>query len=686
MSVQSLKMHNQVKANFLNAIKNKKIWIILLLVNVFGLPYAILQLGIINEGSIFSLCISAFALVVNVIMGMVIPFLQFDYCYDRTKVDMAYSLPLTRRQKFLSDFFSGLSMYVGAYVIQIILTYISTAITIAIGNPSISFSYYYNRFHEMSNVQVYQMVSKALLIILLMQIMLYTVTTFVLSCTGAIFEAVSAIIYTNILLASTIYVIYTLCANQLFGMDFSNVLEKILYYTSPLGGFFYLIFEGIRSTNIGAWAIGYLAMVIIYFLAAYFIMTRRKAESVGKPFVVRSFYHVILVAIMLHIGLLACYTGNSLVTFILMTIIFYLVVETITNRGFKKFGRSLARYGIIIACTLAIILTINKTECFGVSYKVADVNDVDQIVLNYSGLFTENYLRNVKITSKENIATILEVQQDLIDEHKLNKKDASGILDWRVGDFSFMNSYVSTDLQIKLEGKADYYRDYYISYKNILKLVGVELSDEYVDARIQLYRDNVKYLSVSDIFGFNNKSVVMETNGAPSNLLDEFFNCLSADLKEATVEEYLRPESQTKYRVRTNVGTITILDSYTNCMRFLEENNAFPVVTTDNLMSLVDNGAIQIYRMEEQDINTGYYCSERSYGYGESYMVNNFSADVEELLQKVQQQYVSEEPCYTIEIYGDTYVVPAKDSALVEKVITNDSKSYDDYYSKDYNY
>lgn len=503
MSVQSLKTNNQVRANFLNAIKNKKIWIILLLVNVFGLPYAILQLGVFSEGSIFSLCISAFALVVNVIMGMVIPFLQFDYCYDRTKVDMAYSLPLTRRQKFLSDFFSGLSMYVGAYLIQILLTYLSTTITIAIGNPTNSLNYYFYRLHQMSNLELYQMVSKILLIILLMQIMLYVVTTFVLSCTGAIFEAVSAIIYTNILLASTIYVIYTLCANQLFGMDFSNVLAQLLYHTSPLGGFFYLFLDGVTRANISGWAIGYVIMIGIYFLLTYFIMTRRKAESVGKPFVVRSFYHIILVSIMLHIGLLACYTGNSLVTFILMTLIFYLVVETITNRGFKKFGKSLARYGIIIACTLAVILTINKTACFGIAYQVADVSDVDQIALSYSGLFANQYFRNIKITSKDSIATLLEVQQDVIDEYKARKgQETSGIFDWRVGNVSYHNSYVSSGLQIKVEGKENYFRYYNISYQNMLRLVDVELSDEYVDARIESYLDDAGFLSVADIFGF----------------------------------------------------------------------------------------------------------------------------------------------------------------------------------------
>lgn len=178
----------------------------------------------------------------------------------------------------------------------------------------------------------------------------------------------------------------------------------------------------------------------------------------------------------------------------------------------------------------------------------------------------------------------------------------------------------------------------------------------------------------------------METNGAPSALLDEFFECLRADLKEVTVEEYLRPENQTKYRVYTNMGTIEILDSFENCMRFFETNDVLPVITTDNMKRLVDTGVIQIYSTMEEETGAGYYCTEKGYNNGESYIVTSYSADVEELLQKVQIQYASEEPCYMVEINGDTYVVPVKDSELVENVIKNDSESYDDYYNKDYNY
>ena len=144
-------------------------------------------------------------MVINMMLGIVIPFTQFDYCYDKTKVDMAYALPLTRKQKFLSDFFSGLGMYVGAYLVQIVLSYIATGLHQNIDPQNSGFHNYFSYRMDMpGNQWLWSMVTKILVIVLLIQILLYVVTSFVLSCTGAIFEAVSATVYFNILIPTTI--------------------------------------------------------------------------------------------------------------------------------------------------------------------------------------------------------------------------------------------------------------------------------------------------------------------------------------------------------------------------------------------------------------------------------------------------------------------------------------------------
>lgn len=711
MSIHAQANNYQVKANFWNGIRNKKLWLILLLVNLFAVPYAIINIGFFGGDSFFSLALTGFAMVVNMLLAIVIPFTQFDYCYDKTRVDMAYALPLTRKQKFLSDFFSGLTMYVGGYLVQIVLSYVATGVFLRFGSKNSLFNSYFNyRLEAIGNQWLWSRVTKILVIVLLIQLLLYVVTSFVLSCTGAIFEAVSATIYFNILIPTTIYVTYLLCVSKLFGMDFSEGFLKAAFRTSPLGGFIYLITVVSNDEKFISWLIPYCIVILLFFVATYFIMTKRKAESVGKPFVVRPFYHIILAAVMLHIGVLACYTSNSIVSFLLMTSVFYLVIEIITNRGLKASFKSLRRYAILIAGVLVVIITINKTNCFGIAYHVADANDVDKITISYGGLYSDFYTNNVEITSKEGIERLLEVQKKLIDEYKENskKEEKTGSLNFDLLNTYEWNSVLSGSLRMQVSGngRANYYRSYVVPYSYMVELLDVELSDEYIQGKIKAYKNSATYLTVSDVYGVNQKVVVNDTNGQPSVVMKEFFDALQEDLMNTTKEEYLQPQNTIKYRVWTDEGFIYILDSYTNVIAFLEKYSAMPALAQEDYKNIVENYTIQIhptlnpaddtkdysgdyyagYYNDYYDDYDGYYTTACSvyFSYDSRYMIRDFNEDVEQLLQVAQAQYASDTPCYKIEVNGTMYVIPTEYTELVESIIANNSVSVDEYYSEKY--
>lgn len=697
MSIHAQANKYQVKANFRNGIQNKKLWMILLLANLFAVPYAILNIGFFGGDSILSLALTGFAMVVNMMLGIVIPFMQFDYCYEKTKVDMAYSLPLTRKQKFLTDFFAGLSMYVGAYLVQIILSYVATGLFLRFSSVHNGLdSYYTSRIEMLGDQWLWSRVTKILVIVLLIQIMLYVVTSFVLSCTGAIFEAVSATVYFNILLTTTIYVTYLLCAEKLFGMDLSNDFLQIVFRTSPLGGFIYLMDALNSSDDFISWLVCYCIVIIAFFIATYCIMIRRKAEVVGKPFVVRTFYHIILVAVMLHIGVLACYTSNSIVSFLLMTAIFYFVIEMITNRGFKKIGQSVIRYGIIIATVLTVIITINKTNSFGIAYHVADAKDVDEITINYPGIYSRFYGLKVDITSRENIERLLEVQKDLINQYKEKSKETEeGLFSLNLLNTYEWNSLVSASLRIEVSGNrgANYYRNYQLPYSSMLKLLDIELSDEYIEGKIDLIKNNTTYLTVSDVYGVNRKAIVNDTNGQPSAVLDEFFDALQKDLMQTTKEEYLQPQSTIKYMADTDQWPIYILDSYTNTIAFLEKYNAMPALTEEDYENIVESSTVEIFPMLDNatfgsfyDDFEGYYTTscDPYYLTDNQYIISAFNEDVKQLLEVAQIQYTSDTPCYKILVYGTTYIIPAEYTDLVEEVISNHSMPSEDYYSDKY--
>lgn len=680
-----------VKASFLNGIKNKRIWMILLLVNVFAVPYALISIGFFNMGSFFNLLLCGVAMVINMLMAIVIAFTQFDYCYEKLKVDQAYSLPLTRKQKFLSDYFAGLTMYVGAYLVQVILSYIITAAFLII-KPSgyYATSYITSRLQMIGDIWIWARVTKVLVIVLLIQILLYTITSFVISCTGTMFEAISATVYFNILLVSTIYVVYLLCAEQLFGMDLSDAFMKAIYVTSPLGGFLYLIQYVNGNGHYAMWMIGYLAVIVVFFGLTYLIMARRKAEDVGKPFVIRTLYHVVLVAVMLHFGVIAFFTGNSILNFIILTFICYLVIEIVTNRGLKKIRKSLLRYGVIIVCVLAIIISINKTNCFGMAYHVADAEDVEEITISYAGLYGDIYCQDVTITDPENIQTILDVQKNLIQKDK-SRASKTGV--WElfgkiespyyyngvefVEDPDYWEIWTGSLKMSVKESQGSYDRIYNIYHEDLQNLLSVELSDQFIEAKIATYKNSATYLMVSDIYDINHKAFVKNTYGKTSAVMDEFFDALEEDLKNTTEEEYLRPEETTQCYVITDEGIITILPSYKKTLALLERYNLIPTLSDEDYSKIIENKSTKIIDTMNSNnmgelILEGYYTTGPNYeSLDNVYEIDSYSEDMRQLFEVAQIQYTTDEPCYLLNVYGRKYTIPVEYSNVVERILSN---------------
>ena len=558
MNAHSLDKNSYFQTNFKLGLQNKKLWVILAIVNVLSVPYAVISMALFHNDSVVGLAVSAIALVINVIMGMVIPFLRFDYLYNRTKVDMVYAMPLTRKERFLSDFLSGLAMYVIGFFGQIVLSNIVTVIVMQF-NPNFLDTYFGYRLVNgatlSERIDLLGMENRILIIILLFQIMLYVVTTLVLTLVGAVFEAVSAIIYTNILLVSSIYVINILCMNQLYGMDFTDTFINIIFCTSPLGGFLYLTNLFSKASGFWGWVICYLLVTVIYFGVAYFCFMRRKAEDVGKSFVYKVFYHIILIAVMLHIGLLAYYAGNFILTFLLATLIFYLVMEVVTNRGFKKFKQSIIRYASIIAVTLGVILVINKTDCFGLAYRVSKPESIANINISYHGLVLENEALSVNIKSEENIEKIISVQKNLLEDYKKSSNEnETGFFDLGYHIESGSHPYrISNwiDLNFNPKNANTYHRDYSVYYPQMTELLEVELSDEYLDQMFDYLERCSNSLKVSDVYRINQKVIVEQRTDKTKDVLKKFYDCLKSDLKETTKEEFLRPKQNAKYRVDT---------------------------------------------------------------------------------------------------------------------------------------
>lgn len=659
-------MKNYMIANAKTKIKDKRLWSVLILVNIFGMPYFILTKGYEerNIGASFVIC--GLAMVINMILGIIIPLKQFDYLFTKIKTDMAYALPMTRRQQFLSDFFSGLALYAGIYMGQVILSILFMICDLDTWNESIN------------GTMLFTTMVRALMLVLLIQISLYTLTTLVIACTGAKIEAILASLYINLLIPGAIYIVGLLINRMMFGVDISKKIMDLIESTSPFGGFLALLEYIFSWEQIGGRVIALIVVTALFFVGAYLIITRRHAEDVGKPYVIRMFYHIVTFTVMVLIGIISVYYFNSIILYVVFTFIFYFIIELITNRGLNHLLKSLCRYVGMTVSAVVLMLTVIHTNFFGLTSVVANPAKVNFIELSYPGISGNMYnYSTVRITDKEMIECILEVQEDEISAYENQRKNL-GINSLLLEDDRsyYFNGKPTMDITVHKKNGRTYTRTYELSYASVLKMAKVELSKEYIDGMTENYmrevnNKNIRRLAVQDIFGIQEKQLYYDEQGKNNQIVIEFFEAWQKDMKNIpSVEEYLRPTKPSQYVVNMGGYDFIIRADFTNCIAFLNQYNACMTVEHTDLERLVHNHEISLAKGNSSWENQGGW-ENSSFGGSypsEEYYMEKLDEKLEQLISVAEAFYASEEECYQLYINGRKFIIPIQYSDLANTI------------------
>ena len=120
---------NAMKHNILNCLKsNKKITILITIFHALAFPLIILSC-IYNcyagrdtyPDDIYAV-IAVLTTGAAGISGIIIAMNNFRYLYNKSQVDMCLSQPMTRRQRFISDYISGIISYVLPFIAVSVIT------------------------------------------------------------------------------------------------------------------------------------------------------------------------------------------------------------------------------------------------------------------------------------------------------------------------------------------------------------------------------------------------------------------------------------------------------------------------------------------------------------------------------------------------------------------------------------
>ena len=686
------------------------------------------------------------------VAGIFIAFSNFKYMYNKSYVDMNLSNPMTKKQKFLSDYISGLVSYAGPFLISNVITWTLILIghltfdgnTYMIGaDPINAYEYYCTFFSEFA-----EFCATANIAGLLTMIMLYTVTVLTISCCGSLFETVLYTIIVNAAIPLVVLLIYVniFSSETIYGTNYDHILLFIETLIAPLGGIIFLVYHteaiGNNSNDLFnlcpdtlPWAIGYIIFTAIYFVIAYQLYKRRKAEQVSKPFIYRGMFHFCMICTALCLMILVKeIVGSGNLSTVIIPFVAYFVLYVISNRGFKKIWKCIVQYIAVVAIFIGFMFVSDSTGFFGVAKKVPDANNVERIYLGYSGLqgiYTTNNFSGTlnspnkentsenfiyEITSPENIERIVNIHQAIVnDKSKDSAYDSTYISPYNLYEDYYITS--SFSIYYEMKNGTTMTRTYYgLPVECLDELMALDVSEE--------YKAQAADFSKNLILEWSDETHIEVILSSKSNLITdikpEFHEKLAAaysnDIRNLTAEQYFRSTAKSRYMLTVGTGyLLRVNENFPETMKLLSENGylfseaEINTLKTDEAVRLIDHEGYVIFSLEDYKALTGLELSY--YGIGHSMYWNShkiaaneakengmtdeetgydtmlkygkyitkMSEEALELYSVCYSRYIAEEPCYTIYADGELYTVPYEYSELAEKVYLSGTSTKPEY-------
>ncbi len=681
--------------------------------------------------------------------GIIIALNNFRYLYKKSQVDICLSQPMTRRQRFFSDYFSGLISYIAPFIAVQLLSALMLLICHLVFDGK---DYYIDQYSLSEKCTFFgdfaPIYGKIVFVGILMMIMLYTITVFVSVCCGALFETAAYTIFINGAIPAAIALFYAGFFSELRGVDLTCIFYTLIMWTSPVGGIVALYniiiaeagYSGYYNGMAAApWAAGYIVVTILIAAGAYFLYMKRKAEQVSKPFVFKGFYYVVITFITFCVTSLFIWNGGgrlgsrTIAPLLIVTAVIYMLLEVISRRGFRRIWAGIIRYAVTIGVFLGFYVIVSETDGFGIEKRVPDISSVSKIHISYDGLYSDSrisqsfryytgkekekaQLMTIELTSPENIEAVVNAHRIITEnldvdysEPSANCNNSLSICYFLKNGSKVVRNYSSMPMaaaeSLITAETSEEYKEQYISYVSSLCAASYDTQLELRRQYTETYENRSPRISVNSAYDYSRY-------GSSSAVYPdrEFFTRLGAalesDLRNLSLENYLRPSSPERYRLTFEseasgkIGTyrISVTKDFIETIKLFYE---YGFIKNDDLnekigdfLESAHNIVIKIYNYDEykaatgeETVFSGAYLRDANTGVGTSTevgkYVTQYSDELAEIAKAMYGTYITDEPCYTIRVDGTYYVIPPEYNDIAEKVYNsavklskNDEKGY----------
>lgn len=713
---------NAMKHNILFGLKsNKKVMILITIFHLLAFPLIIINCiwncysGYDTEPDDMYGVIAVMTTFAAGVSGIIIAMNNFRYLYNKSQVDMCLSQPMTRKQRFISDYLSGIMAYVLPFVAVSIITGLMLifCLTAMEGQTFMMYGQYGER-NEPEVCEFFSMlapiVGYSIIVGILAMIMLFTLTLLVMVCCGTMFESILYTIMINAVIPISILLTFLICFGDLHGINCEDKALALIGMTSPAGAIVQLVYfiEGSPYVSYGdfsgvsmpVWLVGFIISTAAMLLGAYFLYMKRKAEQVSKPFVFRGFYYILITLMCLCLASFIGEAGGDFAALLIITFIFYMTIEVISRRGFKKIWHGILRYAATIAGLCIMLWVVDATGCFGMEARVPSASSVARVYIGYKGMDNngisddfdyfggnekkaQEALKSICLETPENIENVIGAHRELADY--INEYDVN------LSNSNFSICYI-------LKNGTRMVRSYYsIPYKAVDYLKEIETSQEYKAQKAAYINEKV-----SGLYDYHEEKYRGETrreyytsgNTISSTIsfkigypgITEFKNqmyfpdkefytqlgaALENDIVNMPAEQVYRSNADSEFVLDLYYSTIAINSNYTETMALLSKYGYLYNVSDESLeesLRSIDpehnyRMYIRMYTPEEytsmfKETKTTVFGRINNYYIPNSHYVVYYSDELAELYKIMKPVYIADELCYTMEVDGRLYAIP----------------------------
>lgn len=658
----------------------------------------------LEKGTLAFAIIAIIAFGVSIMSGIPTAMAHFSYLHQKAQADMHYALPLNNKQRFIADYLSGLTVYLGPVIAAVILAFA----IFGVGSIFIN--------TEPVWKQLMPIAVKIGVIVFMAMLQLYTVAVFSLTFCGNGFEAGFSICAFNVLIPATILCLwFAITETATFGIVSESILKMNIFTdTSPVGAAAFLLNlddyfnDSVSTFNslFAKWLILNVLCTAAYAVAAFFLYKSRKAEDVSKPYVHRSFFYALLTMAVFCVLSLFMIGEMPISAGIVICAVGWFVMEIITRRGFKRFWTAAVGFVAATAAVFGIIGICTVSDGFGASKRIPTADSVKSVTINCG----DSYLiTSCKFTDEKVIEEAIKLHQQCIDKYySFDEKDFTPV------DLNDNIVHVDDDLfrvTYTTKSGAVYAREYTVSQSMEADLMkAIFLSDEAAD----VCSEDVGYIDVhsnaQNPCGVNIRYLYESTSVNISEMeLEKLCSDLKADILEMTEEELVNGDI---YCYLDN--GMFVLDSFERTIADLNDfgfdRSSLCYDTFDGEFTIMLDPVFASYtilsygsRTDVHDYEYNYYmdydalsevdqlCNLSSYSYGDmccgtAYEISCEKPYIDELLDNMTTFIIGQKPIAAIDLYGSQYYLKDTDEnrKLIEKLMEYKIDEYD--YSSRYEY